>query len=189
MFSEDWTVKRFSFSMISLLCIATAIGIGSSDIGPSALQEPSPDMRALIRTVAEKETELHNLWLQYTYRQTTTLAFYGSFGREDFKVVSEVLFRDSGRREIQVVEQHGELSHVFWGIGVDDVLANLQPFVLTLKELPHYLVDYRGSGRFDSMDCHLFFLLGRKRKHACREDHGKTDSTGGNEQVSPIRHP
>jgi len=123
-----------------------------------------PDRRNLtpeeiIKEFSAKETEFYEAWMQYTYRQLAevkVLAVDGRPSKERLVIESEVVFRDDGSREVQIVRRAGRLRSVGWTEEDTERHNNILPFALTAKELPLYNLKYEGKERIDELDCHIF---------------------------------
>jgi hypothetical protein len=137
-----------------------------SSSGPLHVQNPPPSSRPkeltpeeIIKAFSAKETEFYEAWIQYTYRQDATvrvLSVNGSPKKESMRLVSDVVFRDNGERDIQIVRRSGRLSSVTFTKEDEEVINNIQPFSLTEKEIPLYDLRYQGKERVDELDCYVF---------------------------------
>jgi len=122
---------------------------------------------AIIQAFADKETESYEAWIQYTYRQLADIRVVPVNGvprQEHLILVSEVVFRDDGTREVKSVQKRGGLHSVDWTRDDNDVINNLQPFALTAKDLPKYNVTYEGKERVDELDCFVFSVKPKTTK-------------------------
>ncbi|MBM3789788.1 MAG: hypothetical protein FJW35_05490 [Acidobacteria bacterium] len=139
------------------LCLMLG-GTGSIARNPAQnVKEPTPQQ--IIEAFAAKETEFYEAWMQYTYRQVATIRVLSVDGMErdeGLLMIWEVVFRDDGTREIQLVERKGRLRSVGWTADDEDVITNLQPFALTAKELPLYELNYQGKERVDELTAYVF---------------------------------
>ena len=120
-------------------------------------QDLSPD--EIIRRFSSKETEFYNAWMQYTYHQTAdvrVLSVNGSPRREVMTIISDIVFTDDGRRDVQIVRRAGDLHSVIFTRDDEEVIDNLQPFALTEKELPEYDLSYQGKEKVDELTCYVF---------------------------------
>jgi hypothetical protein len=71
-------------------------------------------------------------------------------------IVSDVVFRDDGTREVRVTQRSGRLRSVLWTDEDSEVINNLQPFALTAKDLPLYELKYDGKEKVDELNCYVF---------------------------------
>ncbi|MGA2260477.1 MAG: hypothetical protein ABSH28_03470 [Acidobacteriota bacterium] len=121
----------------------------------------------IIQAFSTKETEFYQAWIQYAYQQDAevrVLSVNGSPSREHLSLISDVIFRDDGTREVRQVQRRGELRSVQFGKHDEEVINNLQPFSLTTKELPLYIVKYEGKARVDELDCYVFSVKPKSTK-------------------------
>jgi hypothetical protein len=113
----------------------------------------------IIRAFSAKETEFYEAWMQYTYHQDAevrVLAVNGIQKHEAMRTISEIVFKDDGTRDIQVVRRAGGLNSVVYTMQDEEVINNLQPFALTEKELPLYDLAYVGKEKVDELNCYVF---------------------------------
>ena len=126
---------------------------------PSSSRPKELTPEEIIKAFSAKETEFYEAWIQYTYRQDATvrvLSVNGSPKKESMRLVSDVVFRDNGERDIQIVRRSGRLSSVTFTKEDEEVINNIQPFSLTEKEIPLYDLKYQGKERVDELDCYVF---------------------------------
>lgn len=124
---------------------------------PPQKQDLTPE--EIIKAFSAKETEFYEAWLQYAYRQNAVvrvLSVNGSASRERMTLVSDIIFHDDGTREVRVVERRGQLRAVQFTKDDEEVFNNLQPFSLTVKQLPLYNLKYEGKERVDELQCYVF---------------------------------
>ena len=149
--------------------VAKAGGIASPDttVQSGAKQDPTPE--EIIEKFTQKETEFYNAWMQYTYRQTASIRVvsvdgFPPRGKEEMTIVSEVVFKDDGSREVRVTRSTGRLRSV--GMTEEDmeVMNNINPFALTKEELPLYEVKYRGKERVDELICYVFSVKPKRKE-------------------------
>jgi hypothetical protein len=121
----------------------------------------------VIKAFAAKETEFYQAWMQYAYRQIAEIkvvAVAGRPTRERLVLVSEIVFRDDGTREVRLIEKRGELRSVKFTDADAEVINNLQPFALTEKELALYNLKYEGKERVDELECYVFSVKPKSTK-------------------------
>jgi outer membrane lipoprotein-sorting protein len=137
---------------------------GSPPAGPEAPNaEFAPEQ--IIRRFAEKEAEFYEAWMQYAYTQTAVIRVLSVDGvpqKESMTIVSEVVFKDDGTREVRTVRRSGRLRSVIFTMEDQEVLDNINPFALTTKELPLYNLKYEGKERVDELDCYVFSVKPKK---------------------------
>ena len=135
-----------------------------SALSPAREQTRKPGSRELppeeiIKAFTAKETDFLDAWNQYYYRQIASVKVLSDDGvpsKEAMTLVFEVVFLDSGKREIRLVERTGHLRSVMWTPEDQDVITNFQPFVLTSRDLPSYELKYEGQEHVDELDTYVF---------------------------------
>jgi hypothetical protein len=128
---------------------------------------PEPTPEEIIKAFSAKETEFYEAWIQYAYRQNAqvrVLSVNGSPARESLSIVSDIVFRDDGTREVQIVEKRGGLKSVIFTREDEEVLNNIQPFSLTAKELALYTLKYEGKEKVDELQCYVFSVKPKSTK-------------------------
>src|SRR5205814_1151477 len=87
---------------------------------------------------AAKETEFYGAWIQYTYRQLADIRVVSINGvpmQDRLTLVSEVVFRDDGTREVRPLQRRGGLRALNWTREDTEVINNLQPFSITASSM------------------------------------------------------
>lgn len=131
--------------------------------------EMTPDQ--VIQKFAEKESQFYDAWMQYTYTQTATikiLSVDGVASRESMVIVSEVVFNDDGTREVRLVRRSGRLKSVQYTDEDQEVIDNINPFALTVKDLPLYNLKYQGKEKVDELNCYVFSVTPKSVKKGGR---------------------
>jgi hypothetical protein len=131
----------------------------TSQSDPQAAAKADLMPEQIIQKFAEKETEFYEAWTQYTYTQTATvrvLSVDGAPQKETMTIVSEVVFNDDGTREVRTLRRSGRLRSVTFTEEDKEVIDNINPFALTVKELPLYNLKYQGKEKADELDCFVF---------------------------------
>jgi len=130
-------------------------------------QTPDLTPEDIIRKFSAKETEFYQAWMQYTYHQTAEVKVVSVNGipvREQMTTISDIVFKDDGKREVQVKRRAGNLKSVVYTMDDEEVIDNLQPFALTEKELPLYDLKYEGKEKVDELTCHVFSVKPKSTK-------------------------
>jgi hypothetical protein len=130
---------------------------GKTDLAPEEI----------IRQFSAKETEFYEAWMEYAYHQTAevqVLSVNGSPKREKMTIISNIVFADDGRRDVQIVRRAGDLRSVIFTNDDEEVINNLQPFALTAKELPLYDLNYQGREKVDEIGCYVFSVKPKSLK-------------------------
>ena len=134
---------------------------------PSAFpQEPSEQqIEQIIAKFAAKEAEFARARENYTYRQTVRIQEMDPGGNPGgkFEVVSDIIFSAEGKRTERVVRAPvPTLRNITMTPEDEQDLRNVQPFVLTTKELPNYLIRYLGKQTLDEIPCFTFAVKPKK---------------------------
>jgi hypothetical protein len=134
---------------------------------PLTAQTPANGMtpEQIIKAFSAKETEFYEAWMQYAYHQTAEVRVHSVNGipkNENLVTISDIVFDDSGKRDIQVRRRAGNLHSVIYTMEDEDVINNLQPFALTEKELTKYDLSYEGKEKVDELSCYVFSVKPKK---------------------------
>jgi hypothetical protein len=162
-------VKPVHFLLFVALFIPAELSWAQTQPQPQA---QTPEKKALspeevIKAFSTKETEFYGAWKEYSYHQTAevqVLSVNGMSRREKMTIISDIVFKDDGTREVQVVRRAGDLQSVIFTREDEDVIDNLQPFALTDKELPLYDLHYEGKERIDELTCYVFSVKPKSLK-------------------------
>ncbi len=149
--------------LFAAVAFAFLVGSSPAQAPPQgqAKSAPKKDLAPdeVIRQFAAKETEFYQAWMEYTYHQVADIRVVDVNGvpkREKMTIISDIVFRDNGAREVQVTRRAGDIQSVTWTMHDEDVINNLQPFALTEKELPLYDLNYEGKEKVDELSCYVF---------------------------------
>ncbi|HSW40862.1 MAG TPA: hypothetical protein VLL97_15375 [Acidobacteriota bacterium] len=154
---------RYACAIMSVVLLFG--GAGATDPGlpvpadPPAAKGEEMTSEQIIQKFAEKETEAYEAWMRYAYTQISeirVLAVDGRPQRESMTILSEVIFKDDGTREIHTVRRSGRLKSVIFTQEDHEVLHNINPFALTVREIPLYDIVYEGKERVDELECYVF---------------------------------
>jgi hypothetical protein len=136
----------------------------AAQAGPKG--EMTPEQ--IIQKFSQKETEFYDAWMQYTYTQTATIKVVSVDGvpakGETLVIVSEVVFNDDGTRETRIVRRSGRLRSVGYTDEDQEVIDNINPFALTVKDLSLYNLKYRGKEKVDELNCYVFSVTPKSTK-------------------------
>jgi hypothetical protein len=128
-----------------------------SQPGTSGKKDPTPE--EIIREFSARETEFYDAWMEYTYHQTAdvrVLSVNGSPRQEKMTIISNIVFTDDGRRDVQITRRAGDLYSVIFTKDDEEVINNLQPFALTKKEISQYDLSFEGKQPIDELSCYVF---------------------------------
>lgn len=138
-----------------------------SKMEPQASDRSAPAPQEIIRAFSAKETEFYEAWKEYTYHQVAevrVLAVNGVPRQEKMTIISDIVFLDNGRRDVQIVRRAGDLRSVIFTRDDEEVIDNLQPFALTEKELGLYDLNYAGKEKVDELECYVFSVMPKSLK-------------------------
>lgn len=150
-----------------LIFFLSASALAQQPAPPQANAGKSLTPEEVISAFSAKESEFYEAWMQYTYRQTAQIRIVSVNGypaRESMTIVSEVIFRDDGTREVRMVQRSGALRSVGWTSEDTEVINNIQPFALSTKELPLYDLKYEGKEKVDELECYVFSVKPKRTK-------------------------
>jgi hypothetical protein len=122
----------------------------------------------IIQKFAAKETEFAEARNDYTYRQSVKLQELdpsgnpgGTYG--SWEQVSDILFSPEGKRMEHVVYAPVQsLQHLILTPEDMQDLINVNPFVLTTKEIPEFDINYLGREKIDEINCYTFSIKPKK---------------------------
>jgi hypothetical protein len=170
-------VRMAIFRCLALLLILPALfgaepgdqtqGAVKPQTQAGAIKPKAPTPEEIIRGFSSRETEFYDAWMQYTYHQVAevkVISVNGMPRNEKMVTVSDIVFKDNGSREIQILRRIGDLKSVTYTPKDDDVINNLQPFALTEKELPEYNLSYQGKEKIDELSCYVFSVSPKSLK-------------------------
>jgi hypothetical protein len=149
--------------------MAVAILLGGYSSAQTAKTDAGKDLtpEQIIQKFAEKETEFYEAWMQYTYTQTASiriLSVDGASQKEGMTIISEVIFKDDGTREVRPIRRSGRLRSVLFTEEDKEIIDNINPFALTMKELPLYKLKYEGKEKVDELECYVFSVKPKDTK-------------------------
>lgn len=140
------------------LSAALAFAADSQELSPSRIDE-------IVQKFAAKEAAFALAREAYTYRQTARIQELdeagGTTGR--WEMVSDIVFSGDGKRSEKVVRSPvPNLKNILLTPEDMEDLRSVQPFVLTTKELPKYLIRYLGTQKIDEISCYVFAVKPKK---------------------------
>jgi hypothetical protein len=143
---------------VGLLAAAAAIGQEKQTLSEAEIQN-------IIEKFAAKEAEFAKARENYTYRQTVRIQELDESGRTVGKheMISDIVFSSEGRRTERVVRAPvATLRNIQLTPEDEQDLRNVQPFVLTTKEIPQYHIRYLGKETLDEIPCYSFAVKPKK---------------------------
>jgi len=164
-------MRKTLFALLAAACILTSLLSASAKIhstksnGASA-QKPGPQLppEEIIRQFTKKESELREIWKEYSYVQETTFRVLGPADTisGEFYQVSEFVFNDAGSRIERIVKAPpSTLDRAGLTMTPEDknALLNIQPFSMTAEELPNFFVSYVGKEKIDELNTYVFDVI------------------------------
>ncbi len=153
--------RPFSFLLIplalSLVLPALASDRGEGPLDPS---QPTPPLTVdeIIQKFAAKEKQFKIAREQYTYRQEVTVqTLDGDTVDGEYKQVDDILFKDDGTREDEVVfAPQSSLERIQMTREDFDDINHRMPFVLTSDEIGEYQILYVGKQSEDELGTYVF---------------------------------
>lgn len=121
--------------------------------------DPSPqEIDQIIARFAAKESEFSKARENYTYRQSYKFEEFGPNNRATGKLefVAEIVFVDGKRTERVVYAPMNTLQQIQFTPEDEQDIRNVQPFVLTSKDVGNYHVRYIGRENVDEIGCYVF---------------------------------
>ena len=120
----------------------------------------------IVQRFAAKEAEFQEARNNYTYRQTVKLEELDSSGNPTggkWNLVEDIIFTPEGKRMEKVVYAPVQsLQHILLTPEDERDLRDVQPFVLTTKEIPEYSVTYLGREKIDDIGTYSFSVKPKK---------------------------
>ncbi len=153
----------FVLFIAALVLISLLSASAKNHSGESSAQKPGPQLppEEIIRQFTRKESELREIWKEYSYIQESKLQVLGPANviSGEFYQVSEFVFNDAGNRIERIVKAPpSTLDQTGLQMKAEDknAFVNLQPFALTAEDLPNYYVSYAGKEKIDELNTFVF---------------------------------
>jgi len=151
-------MRRVALFGLVFLFISAAVPATESDLTDAQVQE-------IIRKFAAKEAEFARARQNYTYRQFVKIEELDESRRPlgRYEIVSDIIFTPDGKRTERVVRAPvSTLQRIILTPEDEQDLRNVQPFVLTTKDVPLYYVRYLGKQTLDEIPCYTFAVKPKK---------------------------
>ena len=146
------------FTLLLVVCVALAAP------NSSAQEAKPPSIDEVIRRFATAESENKLARTNYTFTQDVHLVTVGEGGSitGQFKRVSDIVLDDKGNRIEKI--SYFPPTTLTVTITKEDLydLANVQPFGLTIEDLPKYQVTYTGKEKIDELSTYVFTVKPKK---------------------------
>lgn len=133
--------------------------------GVAQQKNVQPSVEEIIRRFASAESENKVARNNYTFTQDVDIRTVGAgdsiTGR--YHRVSDIVYDDRGVR-VERITYFPPSTLTAISVTKEDLqdLAGVQPFALTLEDLPKYQVDYAGKERVDELDTYTFEVRPRR---------------------------
>ena len=137
-----------------ILLVLASLAWGASKDNPN-----QSEIDDIIRQFAAKEAAFARARENYTYRQSYRIDELGLNGRQvgKMEMVADIIFTADGKRTERVVfAPMNTLKGLIMTPEDEQDLRNVQPFVLTTKEISNYNVRYLGKETLDEIPCYTF---------------------------------
>jgi len=165
-------MRKTLFALLAAACILTSLLSASAKIHSTksaksteaSAQRPGPQLppEEIIRQFTRKESELREVWKEYSYVQESKIQTLGGADTitGEFYQVSEFVFNDAGLRLERIVKAPpSTLYEVSLTAEDKNAFINLQPFALAAEELPNYMVSYVGKEKLDELNTYVFDVI------------------------------
>ncbi|MEK7406572.1 MAG: hypothetical protein AAB225_15830 [Acidobacteriota bacterium] len=146
------------FFLSALLLLAPALRADQQN-------PPEPEIQAIVEKFAAKETEFARARENYTYRQTARIQEVDEGGapRGRHEMVTDVIFSPEGKRTERVVRAPvSTLQRIQLTPEDEQDLRDVQPFVLSSRDIHKYHVRYLGKQNADEIPCYVFAVKPKK---------------------------
>ncbi|MBI4893935.1 MAG: hypothetical protein HY821_25180 [Acidobacteria bacterium] len=149
-----------------LVASLTLLPLLVSGQAPAPGHDPSDsEIQTIIARFAAKEAEFARARENYTYHQKYRFDELGPGGRSAGKmeIEADITFNAEGKRTERVTyAPMTTLQRITFTAEDEQDIRNVQPFVLTTKEMPNYDVRYLGRENVDEIACYSFAVKPRK---------------------------
>lgn len=128
--------------------------------------DPSPsEIDSIIQKFSSNESAFAKARENYTYRQTARILELDLGGKTvgKWEMVWDVVFGGDGKRTERVVKSPvPTLKNLMLTPEDEQDMRNVQPFVLTSKDVNNYWVRYLGKETLDEIPCYVFAVKPKK---------------------------
>ena len=135
----------------------------------------TPVTKEIISKFANKESEFAKAREKYTYRQSLKMHELDDRGSVTGKweLVADVIFSANGKRTERIVRAPVPTLKLIITPEDEADLRNVQPFVLTSKDIDNYDVHYLGREKLDEISCYTFSVKPKKLEKGLRYFQGQ----------------
>jgi hypothetical protein len=157
-------MKKILFALFIAGCLLTSIWSAFSTGAAAQKSRPQLPPEEIIRQFTKKESELRDIWKEYSYIQESKLQVLGPADTisGEFFQVSEFVFNDAGTRIERIIKAPpSTLDQAGLRMTAEDKNAfiNLQPFALTAEDLPNYYVSFIAKEKVDELNTYVFDVI------------------------------
>jgi hypothetical protein len=139
-------------------------------------EPPSLPVEEVIRKFSSHESQFRKERDNYTYSQTFVIQTVDSDGYPDgeYRMNSDIIFTPDGKRTEKITyAPPTSLKRITLSKQDLDDLRDIQPFVLTIEELPKYNVSYVGRQVVDELHTYVFDVAPKKMEKDQRYFQGR----------------
>ena len=137
---------------------------------------PAIPAEQIVARFSQHESEFRKERENYTYSQTFVIQTIDSDGNPDgeYRMNSDIVFTPDGKRTTKVTYAPPDsLRRITLSKQDLDDLENIQPFVLTVEDLPKYNVTYVGKQVVDDLHTYVFEVAPKKMEKDQRYFQGR----------------
>src|SRR5512142_1533456 len=153
---SEGKMRLIALSLVAVVCLP---------VWADNTATPNVDPQEIIKKFAAKEAEFSDARGNYMYRQTVRIQELDEAGnpRGRYEIVEDIIFSPEGKRTEKVVRAPvSTLRNLILTPEDEQDLRNVQPFVLTTKEIPEYDIRYLGKQNADEIPCYVFAVKPKK---------------------------
>ncbi len=149
--------------------IFTAVLLASAALAADGPDPTPAQVDEIVTKFAAKEAEFAIARGNYTYRQTAKIQELDEGGSPHgkYEIVSDIVFTPK-RTERVVRAPVSTLQNILLTPEDEKDLQDVQPFVLTTKEIPAYNIRFLGREKLDEIPCYSFSVKPKKMESGKR---------------------
>lgn len=153
-------LMTLSLGLLLVPVAAQSIPVQTSQQNPAKSYTPEE----VIKQFTARESEMQELWKEYSYQQESRLLVLGPADTVsgEYYQVSEFVFNDAGQRLERIIKAPpSTLDRAGLTMTQEDknAFVNLQPFALTTEDLPNYTISFVGKEKLDDLTTYVFDVL------------------------------
>ena len=151
----------------TVLAVSAFVCLVAGVVSGQTISKTAPPIPVaeIIHKFAQAETDNKNARNYYTFNQDYHVMTVGIGGNVngDFHRISDIVLDDRGNR-FEKITSFPVPTLVGISISNEDLqdLAGVQPFALTLEDIPKYQIDYVGTERIDELNTYVFEVKPKK---------------------------